>query len=476
MNTPSAIGAEFVGLSLGDVRLERRARLIVCKAAMAPATSFPSLLPTSAELEGAYRFFQNDDVAAKALLNPHVQASLARVRGAGAVRIVHDTTGMSFGGKREGLGTLGSGGCGFWAHFALAVSADEDRAVLGVMGLQTKVYPTLEEKARRHQRLCHQWKKDKKKKRFPRVPVLWSGRDKWCAIPLELQMLLRGVEAVHVMDQEADNFEVFQTLSEAKLRFVIRGSSARRVHSTSAEAPKWVHTKLAEKEVRLTRRVSLNARPKGSECHARRDERAATLSIRAARVSIVGPEDAQLKLNAVEVIELKPPPGEEPVNWVLFTTEPINTVEQIAAVVDHYRARWRIEEFFKALKTGCAIEKRQLTDYDALMRALALYTPIAWHLLALRTEACRDKPIPATRLLTPVQLVVLRALLNEQRQNLAEEASASDALFAIAALGGHLKRNGDPGWITLGRGYHRLLEAEAIWTLASRTLSQSDES
>lgn len=446
---------------------------------MAPAKSFPSLLPTSAELEGAYRFFQNDDVSPQALLEPHLQASLARVRAAGEVRIVHDTTGMSFGGKREGLGTLGGGGCGFWAHFALAVSADEDRAVLGVMGLETKVYPTLEEKAGRHQRLCRQWKANKSKRRrgwFPSVPVTWSGRDKWCTIPLGLQESLQGVEVVHVMDQEADNFEVFQALSEAKLRFVIRGSSSRRVHSKPSEAQQWVHTKLAEKEVVLTRQVKLNARPKTSESHPRRDEREATLSIRAACVNIIGPEVAQLTLNTVEVVELKPPPDEEPVNWVLFTTESIDTVEQIAAVVDHYRARWRIEEFFKALKTGCAVEKRQLTDYDALMRALALYTPIAWHLLALRSEACRAKPIPATRLLTPQQLMVLRALLAEQRQQLVEEPSASDALFAIAALGGHLKRNGDPGWITIGRGYHRLLEAEAIWSLALNHAARCDQS
>jgi hypothetical protein len=39
-------------------------------------------------------------------------------------------------------------------------------------------------------------------------------------------------------------------------------------------------------------------------------------------------------------------------------------------------------------------------------------------------------------------------------------------MLAIAKLGGHLKRNGDPGWITLGRGYERLLILEEGWKLA----------
>jgi hypothetical protein len=33
-------------------------------------------------------------------------------------------------------------------------------------------------------------------------------------------------------------------------------------------------------------------------------------------------------------------------------------------------------------------------------------------------------------------------------------------MLAIAALGGHIKNNGDPGWLVLGRGLHDLLLLE----------------
>jgi hypothetical protein len=34
------------------------------------------------------------------------------------------------------------------------------------------------------------------------------------------------------------------------------------------------------------------------------------------------------------------------------------------------------------------------------------------------------------------------------------------AMLAVAQLGGHIKNNGDPGWLVLGRGYEELLVLE----------------
>lgn len=65
-------------------------------------------------------------------------------------------------------------------------------------------------------------------------------------------------------------------------------------------------------------------------------------------------------MNFVEVREIDPPQGEQPVLWRLVTTEPIDTIEQIAAVIDSYRCRWIIDDFFKALKTGCRYQELQL--------------------------------------------------------------------------------------------------------------------
>jgi hypothetical protein len=146
----------------------------------------------------------------------------------------------------------------------------------------------------------------------------------------------------------------------------------------------------------------------------------------------------------------------------LVTNEPIDTAEQVAAVVDAYRARWVIEEFFKALKTGCQIEKRQMESYEALLIALALFLPIAVRLLALR-DAARTEPDAACVALTATQLQLLRAC---GRRTMSETPSNKQVLLALAALGGHLRSNGPPGWIVLGRAFDKLLVLEQGWVAA----------
>ena len=135
-------------------------------------------------------------------------------------------------------------------------------------------------------------------------------------------------------------------------------------------------------------------------------------------------------------------------------------------MVDAYRCRWTIEEFFKALKTGCAFEKRQLESAHALSNALAVFAPVAWRLLLLRTLA-RHTEAPATAALNPNQIECLRAFMLERHgRKLPGVLTARDAMLAIAKMGGHITNNGDPGWIVLGRGFDRLLDVELGFAIA----------
>jgi hypothetical protein len=172
-----------------------------------------------------------------------------------------------------------------------------------------------------------------------------------------------------------------------------------------------------------------------------------------------------LPVNIVAVREVNPPLDDEPVEWLLITTEPVETEEQILKIIDFYRGRWVIEEFFKALKTGCAFEKRQLESWHTLQNALGLLIPIAWSLLRLRTVAREEGRTPARAVLTDLELEVLR---RASTTPLRQRPTTRDVMLAIARLGGHHRSNGEPGWQLLGRGYQDLLMMTAGYRLAVR--------
>jgi hypothetical protein len=178
-----------------------------------------------------------------------------------------------------------------------------------------------------------------------------------------------------------------------------------------------------------------------------------------------------LSINVVRVWESEPPNGATPVEWYLYTSEPIDTPEQQFKIVDHYRARWTIEEYFKAIKTGCDFERRQLQDYEALVNLLAVFAPIAYHLLLVRNEATRDPDQPALAVISQDQIDVLRA---RGRRTLSASPTAREIYLAIAALGGHLKYAPDPGWLTLARGYEKLETLTEGWRAAMLQL-RSDQ-
>jgi hypothetical protein len=205
--------------------------------------------------------------------------------------------------------------------------------------------------------------------------------------------------------------------------------------------------------------------PKG-ERHPARNDRIATLSFAAKTIEIPRTVDAKtatsptLRLNIIYVWERQSPPGEPPVEWFLLTNLPVRTPTEIAYAVDCYRARWVIEEYFKALKTGCQYERRQLESARSLLNALAVLAPVAWRLLLLRHLGRHAPKRPATEVLTASQLRVLQAV---SKRPVPKRPTVQDAMLAIAGLGGHLPRNGDPGWLVLGRGMHDLLVLELGW-------------
>jgi len=452
-----SIQEEYEGADLGDRRLNARVKRMAGELSARPGDSFPDVFSDESQLEAVYRFVNNNRVTLRKMVEPHAAATLLRAKAERVIIVAHDTTGFRYEGQgRRGLGRLLQKGSGFYAHMALGVTRDETRDPLGILAVSTIV--------RGDERTDKMRDSNAKIRRDDRESLRWGK------LVEEVSDRCQGVvETIHVMDREADSYELFEHLMNGKHRFVVRLQHDRNLENggklldTLASAPF-----VAEREVSLTGRVGHSA-PAARKIHPPREARNAKLSVSATRVAVKNPlnKELSLELNLVRVVETEPPTDGAPVEWRLATTESVNTPEQVLAVVDAYRARWRIEEYFKALKTGCAMEKRQLETLDALLNALGLFIPIAWNLLRLRVLSRHEQP--ASKVLNSTQLKVLQA---SSKTELPAHMSVRDAMLAIAKLGGHLKRNGDPGWITLGRGYERLLTLEEGWTLAQSRSSR----
>lgn len=447
------VWSEIGGADLGDLRRSARLGRVAQALVERPGVSLPRAMGSEAETEGAYRLLRNEEVDAAAILAPHIAATAERVVAEPLVYCVSDTTEFRFGGEgREGLGALQGGGQGFLAHVALAVSADGSRLPLGIMSFESIVRSSTA-KGRRGTKASR------------KAPD--SESRKWARGVAAAEAAIAGrAKMIHLMDREADIYDLLATMSLAEQRFVVRAGQNRLVGEE--EETTRLFEELCFSDEVVVRQVPLSRRLHATRSHARRTERRATLSFAAKTLTVRRPASADkslpptVLLNFVHVFERSPPEGETAIDWKLITTEPVDTVGRIEAIVDAYRVRWVIEEYFKAIKTGCAIEKSQLETLRSLLNLLAIQLPIAVQLLALRSLAESDEKALALRVLTPLQLEVLRKM---SRLPLPSNPTAQQALLAIAALGGHLKNNGAPGWQVLARGFDDLLRYVEAWTV-----------
>jgi hypothetical protein len=452
------VADDFANAELGDRRLVARLALMGEALASRPDQPLPDVLLTEAGLEAGYRFLKNERVTPAAILKPHIESTVARSRIADRLLVLHDTTTFHFNGRGFGPLRGADRGEGFYAHVALAIDGDVGRTPLGVLGVRTF------ERAQRP--------KGQRKTKVERRAD--NELHQWSALFDDVQDSLGDTRAVHVMDRQADSFALFAAMA-GRADFVIRGTHDRIVTPDKQR----VGDVLADLPVVLERTVQISSR-KGAGWNRKRhqpvrEDREAILHVTAGTISLPRPDSnaaprtstpENVELNVVRILEVNAPEGEAPIEWLLWTTLPINRAEDVAVVVDIYRARWVIEELFKAIKTGCAYEQRRLESSHGLLNLLALTIPVACRLLLLRSLARQTPDAPAAAVLSPSQLAVLAAT---PRAALPVEPTARDALWAVARLGGHLRRNGEPGWQVLTRGYHELLVLEEGWLAASNS-------
>jgi hypothetical protein len=189
--------------------------------------------------------------------------------------------------------------------------------------------------------------------------------------------------------------------------------------------------------------------------------------------SLYGSKNTKHKISdkiAIYVIrakEINPPEGVEEIDWTLLTNIPVTSVKDAIERITWYKLKWKIEEFFKVLKSGCKIESTRLATKEKLEKLIALKSIIAFKILYLSKVALAYPQESCTKILTSQEWETLYRREHKTRLLPEKPPSIKQAIIWLGKLGGFLNRRNDklPGMVTLWRGYENLKQSMEILDL-----------
>lgn len=446
--------AEMAGLKLADGRLRQRAVDSLARLSQQPGASIAQACGEWSATKGSYGLFKHEAVSHGVLLGPHREQTLVRMGQYERVLAIQDSSylDLTHFGKMGGLGPIGTRQQklrGLVVHSTLAVT--EAGMSLGLLGQSVWARAELEEA---------QTKAEKRAR-----PIEEKESYKWL-VGLQQTPKLAHTEVVTVCDAEADVYELLALAVESEKGLLVRAGQDRTLMP-----PEVGLIRRAVGAVPLSAQLTLNVPAKESE-----PARQARVSVHYKRVRLKPPQRPKqadsdplppLVLWAVLVREVNPPPQVTPVEWLLLTTVPVTRAEDALQRVRWYCQRWQIEIWHKILKSGCRIEQRRLKTAERLKACLALYDIIAWRLHWLTHLARHDPQAPCTIALSQAEWQALSAHATGRTHPPLQPPSIAQVVLWIAQLGGFLARNGDgfPGVTVLWRGWQRLQDLVAMWSL-----------
>ena len=454
------VGTETARCDLGDVRLNRRLEAMLAALVDRPGKSLPTAFQDWSNTKAAYRFFSNENVSEDKILEGHFAATGLRFEATnGPILILQDTTEFTF--KRSapekvGFTKISTGRkmkegrfqkhavCGLLMHASMAITPDglplgltaakfwSRSKFKGTAALKRKINPT-------------------------RVPIEEKESMRWLD-NLRLSTELTGApeRCVHIGDRESDIYELYCLAEELGTGFLVRSCVDRLAENGGTTIAKV----MAEVQSSGTHEVRFRDAQGKDHC--------AVLSVKHATMTVRPPIGKQKKyrhqdLQIIHAEELNPPEGRVPVFWKLITNLPVTTHADAVHKLDWYALRWKIETFFRTLKTGCRIEELRLATADRLANCIALCCVVAWRvswLTMLSREAPKASP---DAVFTNTERSLLERATPERKRNVLRDLNFY--IRAVARLGGYLDRTSDapPGTTVIWRGLSRLADlAEGV--------------
>jgi len=466
--TSSGFAEEFVGIDFNDKRLTDRVVRIADSLGKSCHASIPAAANGRAEMEAIYRFFDNSNVSPQKLTSRHRSATLERIGECDVVLLVQDTTELDV--TRPSQQVTGTGPLthnsrrGSYYHPLLAFNTEG--LALGTVwnkhwvreSIQTDL--TASEKRKKARSKPIEEKESFRWLEGARAALVVAGE---CP---ETQCIVMG-------DSESDIYELLAeprvTSNNRTLELIVRAAGDRNL----ADCDDTLLSKVRSTPCLFRATVDVSKRRQKTNAHTKsprkcsREARVAEVEIRATRVTIHsprnGPSRPSLVYNVVLVEETSPPEGEQPIQWVLITSLPIDTIEQVKQIVSYYCHRWQIEIYFRVLKSGCRIQERYFETMNRLDNCLAIYIVIAWKILYLCRLGQECPDLSCDVVFTDSEWKAAYTIVKHKPAP-SQPPTLNEMIRLIASLGGYvIRKNTNPGTQTLWFGLQRLNDLANAW-------------
>ncbi len=472
---------EFAGVDLGDKRLDSRLVKLCDSLSEAPESPINQACEDWHETKAAYRFFQNGNVDVGQIMAAHRAKTAARAANHRTILALQDTSYLVYTHhpKTKGLGKISMKkgknidkiySQGLVMHTCFAVTTEG--TPLGL--LDQNIFA-------RELRPDHERRGAGGKSVHDVLPV--EEKESYCWIEaLEATSKAAGETLiVTVCDRECDFYDFFKAAEKNGSAVLVRASQNRTINRGSRYAEKdveklWGH--IASQPEAGSYAVEISEVKQTRHCKGR-TARTAELGIKFGAFIMNPPRNnpkhktevlPDIQLYAIHALEKDPPEGEEAVEWMLLTNQPVATLDEACERVRWYRLRWRIEMYFKVLKSGFHVEACRLGTADRLIRYLTVMSIVAWRLFMITLIARTNPSLPCSQFLSEQEWTVLAIKSSRTHTPPAASPTIAEALVWIAKLGGYLARKSDgpPGTLALWRGWKRLTDLTEGWCLANQ--------
>jgi hypothetical protein len=398
------------------------------------------------------RFLGNDKVTIERIIESWSEGTVGAVAGR-HVLAIQDTSEIHFNTtsqRRRGLGEIGRGNHhGVLLHPLLAVDADNGNC-LGL--LSGEVW------TREGRRTVSHDSRDLSDKESQR----------WIATAVAAKPLLADAAMVTLLgDRESDIFALYASAAEQDYRVIARSMHRKLADETGLYAAIDVMATVQRRAIQLPAR-------------GQRPARQADLELRFGAIELARPLSKFLRhlpkslhLAVVDVREINAPPGVEPLHWRLLTSHEVASADDAWRIVEWYKQRWIIEQFFRVLKTqGFRLEDSQVGIADRLLKLVAIAAKAAVITIQL-LQARNGSQQGLSTAFNTSEVATLEALNQqlEARSKRLKNPHPPDTLawaaWVIGRLGGWdgYPSSKPPGPITFKNGLEYFHAVAAGWSL-----------